>query len=569
MSLLKIAWRSIQHRGLGSLLTIVSMALGVMMVVSVLSINGLVSESFRSNSSFGYDLIVGARGGGTQLTLSSVFYLGKTVETIPYEYYLAFCDQKTRSLEFRSSIAYRANTEQQRANEALNETRLHPVGGGWGALAEELVSGFQQRQQIEFMQIDERGLFSNYVNFAIPILLGDTYQIEDSDAYFKVCATNRNFFELLTLSNKQKFAFAQGRPFDDADAEVGYFGCVIGSAAANASGKKIGDQIKVTHGIPGSSAAHLHDQLFTIVGILQPTGTPNDKVVFVNMEGFYLINDHVKPIEEETGIKFGQSGDDEAEVTKPATANQRTAELTDEQLATVRLPVEQRELTALLVSVYDEEGFGITSQYLQQPIEQGNLSGTLSWSQFRPLQAQTSAQCVNPVQEVARLFAFFVEPAKWILLALTTLICIVSGLSILVGIYNSMSQRHHEIAVMRALGARRSHVMLIMLAEAILLSLAGGALGWFGGHGLNAALSPIVENQTGVPVRFWDLAPPEQIFSLLQPALGNSELAAKIVKFQMSPELLLIPGLILLAVLVGVYPAISAYRTDVAKSLGK
>jgi putative ABC transport system permease protein len=111
--------------------------------------------------------------------------------------------------------------------------------------------------------------------------------------------------------------------------------------------------------------------------------------------------------------------------------------------------------------------------------------------------------------------------------------------------------------------------MLIMLAEAILLSLAGGALGWFGGHALNAALSPIVENQTGVPVHFWDLAPPEQIFSLLQPALGNSEFAAEIVKFQISPELLLIPGLILLAVLVGVYPAISAYRTDVAKSLGK
>ncbi|MEQ1906037.1 MAG: ABC transporter permease [Pirellulaceae bacterium] len=569
MSLLKIAWRSIQHRGLGSLLTIISMALGVMMVVSVLSINGLVSESFRSNSSFGYDLIVGARGGGTQLTLSSVFYLGKTVETVPYEYYLAFCDQKTRAVEFRNSIAVRANTEQQRAIEALNSVRTHPVGGGWGAIAEELAAGFHSRQQIEFMQIDERGLFSNYVNFAIPILLGDTYQIEDSDAYFKACATNKNFFELLTLSNKQKFTFAQGRPFDDADAEVGYFGCVMGSAVARASGKKIGDQIKVTHGIPGTSAAHLHDQLFTIVGILDPTGTPNDKVVFVNMEGFYLINDHVKPIEEEVGIKFGQNDEDEAEQEKPAAVDEPGVELTDEQLATVRLPVEQRELTALLVSVYDEEGFGITSQYLQQPIEQGNLASTLSWSQFRPLQAQTSAQCVNPVQEVAKLFAFFVAPAKWILLALTTLICIVSGLSILVGIYNSMSQRHHEIAVMRALGARRSHVMLIMLAEAILLSLAGGALGWFGGHTLNAALSPIVENQTGVPVRFWDLAPPEQIFSLLQPALGNSEFAAEIVKFQMSPELLLIPGLILLAVLVGVYPAISAYRTDVAKSLGK
>jgi putative ABC transport system permease protein len=32
---------------------------------------------------------------------------------------------------------------------------------------------------------------------------------------------------------------------------------------------------------------------------------------------------------------------------------------------------------------------------------------------------------------------------------------------------------------------------------------------------------------------------------------------------------MLIPGLIVLAMVVGIYPAISAYQTDVAKSLGK
>ena len=36
MNVFKIAWRSIQHRGIGSFLTILSMALGIMMVVSVM-----------------------------------------------------------------------------------------------------------------------------------------------------------------------------------------------------------------------------------------------------------------------------------------------------------------------------------------------------------------------------------------------------------------------------------------------------------------------------------------------------------------------------------------------------
>ena len=39
--------------------------------------------------------------------------------------------------------------------------------------------------------------------------------------------------------------------------------------------------------------------------------------------------------------------------------------------------------------------------------------------------------------------------------------------------------------------------------------------------------------------------------------------------FMVSPELLLIPVLILLSIVVGLIPGMAAYRTDVAKSLGK
>ncbi len=60
MSIFRIAWRSVMYRGFGSVLTIASMALGVMLVVSVLSIHGLVSDFFRNNSSFGYNILVGA-----------------------------------------------------------------------------------------------------------------------------------------------------------------------------------------------------------------------------------------------------------------------------------------------------------------------------------------------------------------------------------------------------------------------------------------------------------------------------------------------------------------------------
>lgn len=150
------------------------------------------------------------------------------------------------------------------------------------------------------------------------------------------------------------------------------------------------------------------------------------------------------------------------------------------------------------------------------------------------------AQAAQPIREMSTLFTTFVDPLRIVLLSLTVLIVIVAGIGILVSIYNSMSERRHEIAVMRALGAGRRTVMLIVLAESILLSLAGGLAGWAVGHGLVGLVSPWIADQTGVSIG-----------------------AAQFVGY----ELVIIPGLIVLATIVGYLPAMAAYRTDVAKAL--
>jgi len=133
-----------------------------------------------------------------------------------------------------------------------------------------------------------------------------------------------------------------------------------------------------------------------------------------------------------------------------------------------------------------------------------------------------------------------VGPIRIVLLVLTTLVVIVAGISILVSIYNSMTERSHDIAVMRALGASRNAVMAIILVESILLSLGGGLIGMLLGHGLIGLASPYVIERTGITLSSFEF------------------------DWQ---ELVLIPGLVLLASLVGFLPALAAYRTDVAKSL--
>jgi putative ABC transport system permease protein len=236
--------------------------------------------------------------------------------------------------------------------------------------------------------------------------------------------------------------------------------------------------------------------------------------------------------------------------------------------------VEQREVTALLVrsatstEEEDEDFLPIDSGFvLQSSINSQSMLKELDWSGFRPRLAKAEAQAINPVMEVTLLFDSFVNPIRWVLLLLTIMICVVSAISILVGIYSSMSQRRHEIAVIRALGANRGKVMMITLLEAITLAVLGGMLGWVAGHGLNALASPVIESRTGVSIGFWDFAPGVPILSYLGFSGVSGEGGDGLEWFRVSTELFLIPGLILLAVLVGMYPAISAYRTDVAKSL--
>lgn len=334
------------------------------------------------------------------------------------------------------------------------------------------------------------GQYKDYVSRAIPYCLGDNYQ------GYRVVATVPRLFE--ASGSGPRYAFARGRNFDQAAPFEG----VAGAIAARRLGLKVGDAFRPAHGVLDDGQGVKHDA-FTVVGILEPTGTPNDRALFINMEGFYLLENHAKP----------PPGAD------PSTAARHPAEHGDDRDHLAPLPENQRELTAILIRSSSPSA----SLLLPNRINEGN-----------------QAQAVLPIREIRELFDAIVEPIEWLLLGLTVLIVVVSGIGILVSIYNSMSDRRREIAVMRALGARRSTVLTIVLLESVLLSLGGGAAGWLLGRGLIAALSPTIAAQTGVAI---GLAP-------LLPA-----------------ELLLIPGLIALAAAVGYLPAMTAYRTDVARAL--
>ncbi len=340
----------------------------------------------------------------------------------------------------------------------------------------------------------------------VPIAIGDVTE----QGAFPIVGTVPEFFEL-DYAYKKSFRVRQPgnflqKPFD----------AVIGSRVAASNRWTIGSEFKLIHG--GADSDHVHDEKFRVVGVLAPTGTPNDRSCFVSLAGFWGISGHEKPLDESIDRlrKFGFRVPDElvAKAAKHAAARAAGKQVHDHDLLD-----EQKEVTAMFVRAKDTPSAIFIAAAINEDVK---------------------AQAVNPIFPMQRLMSMVVDNIKLVLMVLTGMIIAVSAVSIFVSIYNSMSDRRREIGIMRALGARRETVFTIILTESALLCLGGGLIGLLLGHGLVAAASPIIEARSGI---------------LVNPLTFDST------------ELVLFPVLLIVGSLIGFLPGLSAYRTDVAAAL--
>lgn len=420
MSLLRIVLKNLAQRRLSSALTSLSIALGVAVVVAILTVKEQSRSAF-DQTAFGYDLIVGAKGSGLQLVLNTVYHLEQSPGNIPY------------------------------------------------AIYRELAA-------------DRR------VKMAVPVAVGDSYQ------GFRIIGISDRFLTDFEIRPGVRFEFAEGRVFAYSEERLEHvmtappdhdhgheemaFEAVIGSAVAARTGMKAGSTFAATHGIESGAGTATHQETWTVTGVLKPTGTPNDRAIFINLESFFSIGAHRDSAREGRGP----------------------------------------EVSAVIVQT----------------------RGSLAARDLKyDLSRRPEAMAVQPAQVVGELFEWFGN-VNVMLLAVSILVILVAGVSILVSIYNSMSERKRPIAILRALGARRATILAIILMEATALCLMGGALGVAGGHGLAAAAGRILRDQAGLNVSGW-------VFHPLEGAV--------------------IGGLLLLGILVGLLPALKAYRTDISEGL--
>ena len=457
MSLWKIAWRSIEHRSLASILTALSMALGVALVVTVLVIYGVISQTFQ-RSTQGYSLLIGPKGSKLELVFSTSFYISVPEATIPLQLY-----------------------------HDIETKRLYPT------------------------QIEK----------AIPVAISEPYE------GVPVIATYSKYFTDLKHGNNEDYQFRDGANFKDTDT----YGAVIGSAAAKKLKLKVGDTFYPQIG-SGAIAKSVEPTNFTVRGVLKQTSTSNDQAIFINLDGFYDMVDKSQSI---IDIATRPGGKREREISAILV-------VTTEKEHQLELKGQRREGT--------ENSAGTTLSDFELPPEIDGGKYGQKVIVFNPAQQALlklitenpdyQIQGVYPTLEIRNFFDQIIGNIQLVLVILSCLVIVVAGIGMMVSMYNTMNERRQEIAIMRALGAKRRTVMSIIMLESILLSFVGGLAGVMIGHLLIGILNPWIAESVRVPVSV----------------------------FQFQPvELWLIPGLTLLASIVGYLPAVVAYRTDVAQSL--
>lgn len=367
------------------------------------------------------------------------------------------------------------------------------------------------------------------IELAVPVAFGDFTE----EGAFPIIGTTPQYFSLDVVS---------GTPFQvrlPGDFLKGTWDAVIGSEVARQNGWDVGSQFRMIHGGRDASASHVHNEKFTVKGVLAPTGTPNDRSVFVHLDGFTMLDGHDKPVEEaltrsQTFWKLTPEEarekykDDLAAIAEEASHDHGDHEGHHHAHAVPKL---QREVTSILIRMATDP---------KSPLPAGLQRSGRAISFQTDIKEEDRAMAVSPVAPMRKLLDNLVGNVRLALLVLTILIIAVAGISIVVSIYNSMAERRKEIGIMRALGARRQSVFLIILAEALLLCLGGALVGLLLGHGLVFAASGIIEERSGLVINPMAFDP---------------------------WELVVIPGTIALAGLVGILPGVTAYRTDVAGAL--
>ncbi len=258
------------------------------------------------------------------------------------------------------------------------------------------------------------------VKWAIPIALGDSHK------GYRVMGTTPEYFEFFSYGNRHQLSFNKGRAFDQV------FDVVLGSDVANKLDYSLGEKLVLSHGVASTSFSQHDDHPFTVVGILEPTGTPVDRTLHVSLQGIEAIH-----IDWQHGVKIPGR------------------HLTTEQIE--KLDLRPKNITAFMLGLKSR----IATFRVQRDIN--NYSK-------EPIMAILPGVALSELWQMMGIL----ENTLFIV-AILVFIAAVLGLSAM--LLSTIRDRSHEIQLLRVIGAPPGFLFLLIELEAVLITLSSIILG--------------------------------------------------------------------------------------------
>lgn len=257
MNLFLISLRNLRLRLFSTVLTTISIAVGVAMLASLWLL--IAETEKRYNASYqGYRTIIGPKEGSPlSLVLSTVFNLGIEPGVVPLSVYKEFHGGRFAK---KLGVVY-----------AIPQARGDTFGGfPIIGTTDEMFSKFRRGKDIE----------GNY-RF-LKMAEGEAWSF-DHDAFLR-------FAEELA----ERASHQQNGDREHHEIPAQHRSAVIGSAVANRLGLQVGDSIVPVHGRAKEAAvAHQHQEaICRVVARMAETGTPLDRAIFIPMDVFMSMDKH-------------------------------------------------------------------------------------------------------------------------------------------------------------------------------------------------------------------------------------------------------------------------------------
>jgi len=321
-----------------------------------------------------------------------------------------------------------------------------------------------------------------------------------------VIGTSRDYFERFRHSGGQSLTFESGADFDGPE------GAVIGAEVAEKFGYSPGSEIINAHG-SGVVAFDVHDEApFTVTGVLGPTGTSVDRMVFVSLEGFDSL--HEDPVAEpvdpfaspeelandvEHGLGDGHKGEE---------AREEHNDHDDHAVEDGHQDHDDHD-EHLADDAHEEHDSGAHDEHADHGHEPGTINaiyaGLTDKAAVLSVQRQLAEyrsealSAVLPNVALLQLWSL-TDTAETALRLMAGAVAVAGMIGMVVMLSAALDARRREFAILRSVGATPGNIFGLIVLEAVLLLLSGIVLGYLVLSAATAIIDPVLASNFGLRI---------------------------------------------------------------------